>query len=279
MLTTRLTVLLICLSSVVALTACEGGASTPTAEPIAVTPTGEGAPAAPGATDPGAAAPGVAAPAAAPGAVQGKVVETMNSGGYTYVALEKEGAKVWAAGPQVPVKVGDMITLSAGMPMKNYHSKTLDRTFDVVYFVQAITVAGGEPAEAPTSATGAAPADGEEAGGKAEPTEVMVIKDIAKAEGGKTVAEVFAEKAALSGKEVVLRGKVVKYNSGIMGKNWLHVQDGSGAAGSNDLTITTQDEVAAGATVLVKGKIATGRDFGAGYAYDVMIEEAKVTAE
>ena len=106
------------------------------------------------------------------------------------------------------------------------------------------------------------------------------LTGIAKAEGGKTVAEVFAEKDALAGQPVTFRGKVVKANPDIMGKNWLHVRDGSGAEGTNDLTITTAGTLPnVGDTVVVTGNVSLNKDFGMGYAYDVLIEDAQVTVE
>jgi len=103
---------------------------------------------------------------------------------------------------------------------------------------------------------------------------------IEKAESG-TVADIFANKDKLAGKEVTVRGKVMKFSPMIMGRNWVHIQDGTGdaASGTNDLTVTTSDSVKVGDTVLVKGKLAANKDFGAGYSYDVIIEEAKVTVE
>ena len=113
------------------------------------------------------------------------------------------------------------------------------------------------------------------------PTAAVDLSGIAKAEGGKTVAEVFAEKAQLAGKTVVFRGKVVKTNPNIMGRNWLHVRDGSGGEGTNDLTVTTAGEVVpnVGDTVLVSGSVVLDKDFGMGYQYDVIIEDAEVTVE
>jgi type IV pilus biogenesis protein CpaD/CtpE len=107
------------------------------------------------------------------------------------------------------------------------------------------------------------------------------LTGIAKAEGGKTVAEVFAEKDALAGKPVTVRGKVVKTNADIMGKNWLHVRDGSGAEGTNDLTITTAPGTMpnVGDTVLVTGNVSLNKDFGMGYTYDVLVEDAQMTVE
>jgi hypothetical protein len=114
----------------------------------------------------------------------------------------------------------------------------------------------------------------------AAPTEEVDLSGIAKAEGGRTVAEVFAEKDQLAGQPVIVRGKVVKSNPDIMGKNWLHVRDGSGAEGTNDLTVTTSGAVPnVGDTVLVKGPLALDKDFGMGYVYDVIVEDAEVTVE
>jgi hypothetical protein len=114
----------------------------------------------------------------------------------------------------------------------------------------------------------------------ASPVADVDLTGIEKAEGGKTVAEVFAEKDQLAGANVVVRGKVVKTNAGVMGKNWLHVRDGSGAEGTNDLTVTTASVLPeVGSTVVVSGPLTLDKDFGMGYRYDVIIEDAEVTVE
>lgn len=102
---------------------------------------------------------------------------------------------------------------------------------------------------------------------------------IVKPKGGKTVEEVYQEKDKLKGKRVTLRGKVVKYNEAIMGKNWLHLRDGTGKDPTDDLTVTTQAKAKVGDTVLVEGTVTLDKDFGAGYKYDVIIEDAKVKIE
>jgi hypothetical protein len=114
-----------------------------------------------------------------------------------------------------------------------------------------------------------------------KPTAEIDLTGIAKADGGKTVAEVYADKDALTGTKVTVRGKVVKSNSGIMGKDWLHVRDGSGADGTNDLTVTTNSKPlpVVGDTVLVTGTVVLNKDFGMGYQYPVMLEGAEVKVE
>ncbi len=114
----------------------------------------------------------------------------------------------------------------------------------------------------------------------ASPVADVDLTGIEKAEGGKTVAEVFAEKDQLAGAIIVIRGKVVKTNAGVMGKNWLHVRDGSGAEGTNDLTVTTASVLPeVGSTVVVSGPLTLDKDFGMGYQYDVIMEDAEVVVE
>lgn len=212
------------------------------------------------------------------GGTSGTVVETMDAAGYTYVQVDSGSEKIWAAAPAFSVAVGDSVVVPDGMPMQNYHSKTLDRDFPVVYFVDSVLNAsapvaspastGGMPEGHPQTKTAEAPAD-------------VDLSNIAKADGGLTVGEVFGDKANLSGKEITLRGKVVKFSPQIMGKNWIHIQDGSGdsAAGTHDLTVTTDVTAAVGDTVLINGPLTLDKDFGYGYQYDVIIEDAKVAVE
>lgn len=113
----------------------------------------------------------------------------------------------------------------------------------------------------------------------AAPTDID-LTGIAKAEGGKTIAEIYGEKDALAGTTVVVRGKVVKANPDIMGKNWLHLRDGSGEDGNADLTVTTTAALPqVGDTVVASGTVAVGQDFGMGYEYDVILENAELKAE
>jgi type IV pilus biogenesis protein CpaD/CtpE len=114
----------------------------------------------------------------------------------------------------------------------------------------------------------------------ATPGAEVDLTGIAKADGGLTVAEVYADPAKLAGQKVIVRGKVVKTNAGIMGTNWVHVRDGSGADGTNDLTVTTKGEVPkVGETVVVTAPVTLNKDFGMGYVYPVILEDAAVTVE
>jgi hypothetical protein len=226
------------------------------------------------------------------GMVRGTVLETMDSGGYTYVFVETDQDKRWIAARQSAVKVGDVVQAQQGMPMTNFKSQTLSREFDVVYFVDGLQnlSASSMPAGQPGGAmpeghpdTGMPPGHPSVGGPDVNGAEAAQTAEFTVAEltPGQDIAYVHANRADLAGQEVSLRGKVVKYNDGIMGRNWIHIQDGSGdaAEGSNDLTVTTDDAAAVGETIVVTGTITVDKDFGAGYNFPVIMEEATVAAE
>lgn len=204
--------------------------------------------------------------------ITGKVVETMNSSGYTYVRVDTGREEIWAAAPETAVKVGDMIATAPGMPMKDFESEPLQRTFDMVYFVPAIDVGGSDGA---TRMPFGHP--------KVSASDLDVSKidfsGIQKPAGGLTVADIYAGKEALKGKTVTVRGKVVKFVPSVMGKNWVHVRDGTGKEGANDLTVTTRVEAKVGDTVLAKGVVLLDQNLGFGYTYDVLLTDADVTVE
>jgi len=229
---------------------------------------------------------GGAASAESPGGTTGKVVETMNAAGYTYVHVDDGSKKIWAAAPQFAVAVGDKVAVPDGMEMRDFHSKTLERTFDLVYFVPAIQVVGGRTGEEQVAAAhgsaghgAAGHGDAGHAAGTTAAAPALDLANIHKAEGGYTVAELFAKKADLAGKEVVLRGRVAKFTPQVMGKNWMHVRDGTGDAGTNDVSVATTATAAVGNMVLVRGKLTTDKDLGFGYHYDIIIEDATVAVE
>ncbi len=104
-------------------------------------------------------------------------------------------------------------------------------------------------------------------------------ESIQKAQGGQTVSEIITQRESLAGKKVKIRARVVKFTADIMGKNWLHVQDGTGEEGANDLIVTTTGTAKVGDTVLINGTVSVDRDFGFGLKYPVIIEDAEISVE
>jgi len=100
------------------------------------------------------------------------------------------------------------------------------------------------------------------------------------AEGNmKTIATLNQNKASLAGKTISVQGKVVKVNNGIMGKNFVHVQDGTGDANSNNLIVSSNQTANVGDQVTISGVVVVNRDFGSGYTYPLLIEEASIAAK
>ena len=233
------------------------------------------------------AGPGQAAPSAA---VKGKIVERLDAEPYSYLRLKTDQGETWAAVPKTDKASGEEVVITNAMAMPDFESKTLKRKFELVYFG---TLAGQEGAAPMGGGMGAGMGGGmggmagnapggmaaQHAAAAAGPADVGNVK-VPKASGAdaRTIAEVFAQRATLKEKPVSIRGKVVKYNEQIMGRNWLHIRDGSGTAGKdNDLTITTAEKAAVGDVVVVKGVVRIDKDFGAGYSYPVIVEDAKLS--
>jgi hypothetical protein len=217
------------------------------------------------------------------GMVRGPVLETMDAAGYTYVQIDTGTEKRWLAAPKSEVKAGDVVQAKEGMAMPGFESKALNRTFEVVFFVPGLENLSNPATVASTAAADSKPAAADMSKGHppmgAAPAEVVEDVKVAPVTEGKDIAELYANKDSYKGDEITIRGKVVKYNPNILGWNFLHIRDGSGDAstGTNDITVTTKDVTQVGATVVVKGKVSLNTDFG--YAYPVLIEDAKLTAE
>lgn len=202
--------------------------------------------------------------------LKGKVAQTMDAGRYTYVAVDDGTGEKWAAAPTFEVKVGEVVEVQQGMPMKAFHSKSLNRTFPVIVFAEKIVNVTRNTAPAGDSSS----TDGPVCGKAEVMAERMSMEKVAPQEGGMTLADVIQQRIALAGKTVTVRGKVVKCSSNILGKNWLHLQDGSGADGSADLAVTTASVSKVGDIVTLAGTVVVDKDFGHGYRYDVLIEDA-----
>jgi hypothetical protein len=200
--------------------------------------------------------------------IEGSVSKVVDVPGYTYVQVETVEGTVWAAAPSVSVKAGDTVAFATGMEMHDFYSKTLEREFEVIYFVDRFI-----------SNDGASSIDNEAAaahGSMGAQQAVAPVEGISKADGGHTIAEIFAGGGELSGKTMRVRGQVVKFTGGVMGTNWLRIRDGSI---ENDLIIPSDVTVAIGAVVLAEGRLVINMDLGQGYVLPAVLEDAEVTIE
>lgn len=233
------------------------------------------------------------------GAIAGTVIETMSGSGYTYVQIDTADGPVWAAMPESQVRAGERIALLPGMVMSDFHSKAFNRTFAAIMFspgfadrppqnVSPTEISSPAPTIDPFAAAVAAerqdsapqPPPEQRSGGSMAATAPFLEIQVAKAEGDNaySVAEVFAKAEELNGTVIRIQGKVVKYNANIMGRNWVHLQDGTGDPlhNTHDLVATTDQDLAPDQIVTLEGTVAAAKDFGAGYTYEVLLEQARI---
>jgi len=195
-----------------------------------------------------------------------KVDEVIQTSQYTYLKVSDNGTENWIAVNRQEAAVGEVYYYEQALEMKNFKSKELDRTFETIYFVQGMSK---KPIAAATE-----PAMGTKA---VQPT--LTIKEgisVAPAEGGVSIAKLYASRNDFSGKTIKMKGQVVKINEEVMGKNWIHIQDGTKDGENFDLTITTLDKVAIDEVVTFEGTITLKKDFGYGYFYELIMEDAKL---
>lgn len=200
----------------------------------------------------------------------GKVLEVLEVTSYTYVRIgdpaEDGQAGTWAAVPTAKLTVGAPIRVRAELEMRDFASTSLKRRFDSIWFGVI------DDGTAPPVVENAPP-------GASKPTAPSVpVANVARAEGdlGRTVADVHAQRTALAGRKVRVRAVVVKLTEGVLGKNYLHVRDGSGDAqsGTDDLSVTTLATPKVGDTILLEGVVKLDVDVGSGYAFPTLVEDA-----
>jgi hypothetical protein len=216
---------------------------------------------------PGAAAPGANMPTQQDMNVSEHnvvVAEALNTEKYTYLRVKEAGEEKWLAVTRQDVKIGGNYVYRGGLMKKNFQSKEFNRVFETVYLVsefreQGAAVSGG----------------GAPVGGAIASTESLAPpKNVKPAPGAIKISQLVANLTKYDGKVVKVTGKCVKVNPMIMGRNWLHIQDGSGK--DLDLTVTTTENIPLGAIITLEGTIALHKDFGAGYKYDYIMETAVV---
>ncbi|NND05425.1 MAG: hypothetical protein HKN87_03510 [Saprospiraceae bacterium] len=194
------------------------------------------------------------------------VEDFLHASRYTYLQVKEQGESFWIAVPFTEVEKGKRYFYQGGMRMENFKSKEHDRVFERLYLVDRVSeIPSMDPIASDRGEI-------DMHGGKVKP----LTESIQPIEGGIGLAQLFSDPAKYNDQILLVKGQCVKVNQNIMGKNWVHLQDGSkdDSDDSLDLTITTKEEVQVGAVVSFEGKIATDRDIGSGYHFDIIMEEA-----
>lgn len=208
-----------------------------------------------------------------------KVKEVEQVGGYTYLLVKGKGPEYWVAVSAMDAAPGETYYYQGGLLMEDFHSNELDRDFESVLFVDAIY-----PGTPPDTDTETAPemmdfdqplpAHGQGDTPGSRTVEERAVIEVEAGEGAVTIKELYANPAQYEGKQVRVTGMVTKFNPQIMDRNWIHLQDGSEFEGKFDLTATSTEYFETGNTITLEGVLALNRDFGYGYNYELLLENA-----
>jgi hypothetical protein len=169
------------------------------------------------------------------------------------------------------------MSFKPGMVMEKFESKALNRSFDSIIFSDGV-LSGGSTAAVPDPGKNEGVSPGSRGATKDKAAKISVTR--ATGPNATTIAEAYSKRATLNNKKVVIRGQVVKISSGIMGKNWIHIQDGTGSEKkkNHNLVCTSKTDIAdVGDVVTITGTLIKDRDFGSGYKYAVIVEDTKIT--
>jgi len=196
--------------------------------------------------------------------LNGTVLEVKDVDSYTYVRLKTKEGETWAAVGKSALKKGASVSIENTIVMTNFESKTLKKTFPSIVF-GTLAVSAKETASAHAGVSKVQ-----------DSTPIKVTK--ATGANARTIAEIVAQGKDLKDKPVELHAQVVKFSPAIMGKNWIHLRDGTGSAadGSNDILVTSSGNTKVGDVITVTGVVRVDKDFGAGYAYKVLIEDGNI---
>jgi hypothetical protein len=200
------------------------------------------------------------------GAVTVKVKAIEQVSGYTYLMVKGKGPAYWVVVTSTDIAVGESITYQGGNIMENFYSKELDRTFEKVLFLDGLEGSQAQPNADKMLGTS------QGSGIKTDKLEPKIDSE----EGTVSIAELFANPAAYEGKTIRVKGEVAKFNPNIMERNWVHLQDGTEFEGKYDLILTSKEGFVVGQVLTIEGIIALNRDFGYGYNYEILLEEATV---
>lgn len=188
------------------------------------------------------------------------VEEVLQTSKYTYLFLNENGSTYWIAIAKAQVEKGEEVMYTGGLRMHGFQSTELNRVFENLLLVSSISRAGKEQ---------------ESLFKKLQETPEAVEKEkIIPAKGSIKLSDLWSNPEKYSGKQILVTGRCTKLNLQIMGKNWIHIEDESGSG--KDLTITTQDVLPIGKAGTFEGIIALNKDFGSGYRYELIMEEAKL---
>ncbi|MCF8272395.1 MAG: GW dipeptide domain-containing protein [Flavobacteriaceae bacterium] len=192
------------------------------------------------------------------------VKEILPTANYTYLQVLEGEKNFWIAVNNSDAKVGETYFYVGGLLKENFESKALNRIFDELYLVGNL-VSSNHGNQLNSNNVN------HENDSKSKSIVSNSIKpNIVTQKGSIKISEIVSNSKKYEGKTIQIDGECTKINVGIMGKNWIHLKDGS--KDDYDLVITSDELVSVGSVVTIKGDVVLNKDFGSGYKYDLIIE-------
>lgn len=196
-----------------------------------------------------------------------KVKEVLQTGSYTFLFVNENDQEYWMAVSKINAEIEDDFYYEDALVMKDFESKELNKVFNRILFVDYLSrVPTNTKSETKSSLNHV----------KANDQELTQDIKVERAPGGITIAELYKNRNDYADKKVIIRGQVVKINNGIMNRNWIHLKDGTSDSGKSDLTFTTKEEVNIGDIIIFEGTVALNKEYGAGYIYPLIVENASL---
>lgn len=184
------------------------------------------------------------------------VQEVIQTSGYTYLRTKEGEKEIWIAIVKIPAIVGQTYTYDDAAPIKDFTSKELKRTFPEVFFIGKLTLATENKTTLEKNKKNTSK----------KPTKIVDA----------SIAKLYENKKSFAGKAVRIKGKVTKRTPNIMGRTWIHIEDGTSFSGKFDITATTEQEVKVGDNISIEGEITIDKDFGSGYFFELIMEDANI---
>ncbi len=189
---------------------------------------------------------------------EGVVVDVLQGGGYTYLHIDDTKKKYWVAVEGAPIQKGMEVRFQEELRAKNFESKALNRTFDEIMFASNLQHRSNVPEK-----------------GNLELITQVVKESPYKQKDTLSIQEALQKRESLKEKTIMIRGKVVKASPNILERNWIHIQDGTGEGNEVGRIVFTSKELPkVGDIVTASGVVAVDKDFGSGYKYKIIVENA-----
>ena len=190
------------------------------------------------------------------------VNEVLPTQKYVYMHVTEGEDSYWVATGKQEVEVGEKYFFKGGLLKTNFESKEYNRIFDQVYLVsKVVPLNHGSKTDTQSE--------------KSQKEETKPNKFKLTFDHGNDfvkIADLVKSPDKYAGKTIKMTGQCTKLNANIMGLNWIHLKDGT--MDDYDMVLTSKTAVPEGHIIKVEGTVAVDKDFGAGYKYDILLEDA-----